>query len=387
MIRATRLLEQRFRFFGAEDNRDGAVATDARRSWSERRTLLLALEDAEGRLGTGEAAPLPDYSPDTLDDAWNALAPLVGKPLGSGELGASGSSRELLRVTSAIASPSARFALESAILDLWSQRTGEPAWALLARIFAELSGSSTAPTSTSGELTVAALLSGSAEQALRQAEAAAARGIGCFKVKIGAPSAWPAELATLGALRQRFPDARLRVDANQSLSLSELGERLPALRELALEWLEEPVPRYPDGIEAPLGVPVALDESLQTAPPDPMAARDSGVAAYVLKPTTLGGFVRSFELAQSARSAGLGVATSHAYEGPVGFSAIAALSLALGPGRPPDGLDHHPGVADTPVFPAFDAARGRIRTWSEPGFGLPLPKLLETREILRELRG
>jgi O-succinylbenzoate synthase len=369
-----RLVEQRFRF----ESEDRAVARDARRSWSERTTLLVVLEDSEGRQGLGEAAPLPDYSPDSLDQARSALAPLAEAGLAAVELGAPGSSRVLHDLSASIATPSARFALESALLDLWSRRSGEPAWALLARLRAEISGSD-GPNVASFEngRPVAALLPSGVEPALRHAEAAFARGIRSFKAKIGTQGAWSEELGMLRDVRERFPRARLRVDANQSLSPAELAARLPALRELELEWLEEPTPRFPDGIESPLGVPVALDESLQTHTPDPESARRHGVRAYVLKPTTLGGFVRSFELADDARSAGLAVAVSHAYEGPVGFSALASLALSLGSGRPADGLDRHPGIADTTSLPAYDAEQGRIRTWSEPGFGLSLATLLE----------
>jgi o-succinylbenzoate synthase len=375
MIRV-RLVEQRLALEGVDAS--GALARDARRSWSERTTLIVVLEDAEGRHGLGEAAPLPDYSPDSLDEAKAALVPLAGAGLADVELGAPGSSRALYDLSASIATPSARFALESAVLDLWSRRSGEPAWALLARLRAEILGSDV-PDARSFEQgrPVAALLPLGAEPALRHAEAAFARGIRCFKAKIGAEGAWSEELGMLRDVRRRFPEARLRVDANQSLSPADLAARLPALRELELEWLEEPTRSFPEGVETPLGVPVALDESLQSHTPDPTWARHHGVLSYVLKPTTLGGFVRSFELADDARSAGLAVALSHAYEGPVGFSAIAALALALGPGRPPDGLDRHPGISGAAALPALDAEHGRIRAWREPGFGLSLATLLE----------
>jgi o-succinylbenzoate synthase len=386
MIRLTRLIEQHLRF--ADEAGEATSARDAERTWSERRTLLAVVEDADGRLGIGEAAPLPDYSPESLDDAWNSLVPLVGAELATDELGAPGSSRGLLAISSAISSPSARFAFQTAVLDLWSRRRGEPAWALLGRIFSELAGDDREPTVASLDegRKVSALLPGELEVALVHAERAFSRGIRSFKAKIGAPGAWAEELGLLRALRQRFPDVTLRADANRSLSPEELWQRLPALRELRLEWLEEPVRRFPVGIEWPLGVPIALDESLQSAPPDERVLRDHGVRAYVLKPTTLGGFVRVFELAETARSSDLAVVVSHAYEGPLAFSALSALSLALGPGRPADGLDRHPGVADAATLPGFDAEHGRIRAWPEPGLGHSLDALLERRPQVRELR-
>jgi L-alanine-DL-glutamate epimerase-like enolase superfamily enzyme len=273
------------------------------------------------------------------------------------------------------------------VLDLWSRRRGEPAWALLGRILSELSHDGRPELVSSAEgRSISALLPNELARAIAHAESAVARGVRCFKAKIGAQGAWSEELALLRAVRQRFPEAGLRVDANRSLSPEELWQRLPALRELRLEWLEEPVRRFPAGIEWPVGVPLALDESLQSELPNERVLREHGVRAFVLKPTTLGGLVRCFELAEMAGSLGLDVVLSHAYEGPVGFSALAALSVALGPGRPADGLDRHPGIADASSLPGFDAERGRIRAWPDPGFGLSLSGLLERRPPSRELR-
>jgi L-alanine-DL-glutamate epimerase-like enolase superfamily enzyme len=110
------------------------------------------------------------------------------------------------------------------------------------------------------------------------------------------------------------------------------------------------------------------------------------VRAYVLKPTTLGGYVRASELAREAMAARIHVVLSHAYEGPVGFCAVAALAVALGDARPPDGLDRHTGLADAPALPAFDGEARRLRPWSEPGFGLELAPLVERRPPTREAR-
>ena len=83
MISIRRLVEQRIRL-AVDAGGPGSVG-DARRTWSERRTLLVFVEDGTGHVGLGEAAPLADYSPDSLDEAFAALAPLVGKPLGDRE--------------------------------------------------------------------------------------------------------------------------------------------------------------------------------------------------------------------------------------------------------------------------------------------------------------
>ena len=47
----------------------GADASNASRAWRERRGLLLEICDREGRIGQGEASPLPGFSSDTLAEA------------------------------------------------------------------------------------------------------------------------------------------------------------------------------------------------------------------------------------------------------------------------------------------------------------------------------
>ena len=63
----------------------GAAASNASMAWRQRRGLLLELCDREGRIGQGEASPLPGFSSDTLVEAradllgvdWAALPDLA----------------------------------------------------------------------------------------------------------------------------------------------------------------------------------------------------------------------------------------------------------------------------------------------------------------------
>ena len=74
-----------------------------------REVLLISVADAEGHWGLGEAAPLPGFSRDTLNDAEAALHSWAEGNHGSLE-----------------ASPTASAAVDSAKLDLASQAAGMP---------------------------------------------------------------------------------------------------------------------------------------------------------------------------------------------------------------------------------------------------------------------
>jgi len=69
-------------------------------------------------------------------------------------------------------------------------------------------------------------------------------------------------LATLDAIRRRFPDLGMRVDFHERFELATFRRILPALERLQLEWIEEPFPMGDDFTElkAATGLRVAAGE-------------------------------------------------------------------------------------------------------------------------------
>jgi L-alanine-DL-glutamate epimerase-like enolase superfamily enzyme len=103
------------------------AGTGAARGRSERVAVLVELRTARGATGLGEAAPLPGMSPDTLDDAEQAIAAFArfaGTALDDRE-----AARQLVAATTA--SPAARFALETALFDALAREHGISVAALL----------------------------------------------------------------------------------------------------------------------------------------------------------------------------------------------------------------------------------------------------------------
>ena len=163
--------------------------------------------------------------------------------------------------------------------------------------------------------------------------------------------------------------------ASRSATLAALEPRRPALRELELEWLEEPTN---EPLATSLGVPVALDESLDAALPDLESHPD--IVALVLKPTALGGVARCLELARHATAHGRACVASHSLEGPVGFMAAAALALAL-PQRAAHGLGPYAGMPARSGLAALALERDEVVRWDAPGFGLSVEQALGPARI------
>ncbi len=359
----------------------------ARSAWSTRHGLLLHLWDDLGHQGLGEASPLPGYSPDDLAACeaelhafeYSALDLDLAPDGPPGSLGT-----RLAAVTSRVRAPAARFALETALLDVISRRARRPLWQVLQALHGQRAG-----TEHAADVALNAVCTASDARVLDEIAAARDRGIRCFKLKVGRD--FERELTVLEAVRARHGDEiSLRVDANQAWTLDESRAHLQRLAAVAPEYIEEPTPEPLAHLPAlaPLPVPVALDESLAQAFASEefqAAARVTGldallagglVTVLVLKPMLLGGLIRVMALAARAREHGADIVISHLFDGPVALAACAHLAVALATPRA-CGLDRHTGLQAWPEIDIPFVGQACIAVPHQAGLGISAP--LETR--------
>ncbi|HEX4621547.1 MAG TPA: enolase C-terminal domain-like protein, partial [Myxococcaceae bacterium] len=239
-----------------------ATVRNARGEWHRRESVLLRVYDTDGRIGQGEASPLPGYSPDTVEACAAALWAVPWA-----ELPAIETQQEATEVAHRIDArlPAARFALETALLDLLGQAKQRSLPRMLG-----------VPPDRPVPLCALLQSENLVDQEVEVREHLR-RGIHCFKRKLlgthssgrrkdlyperrgGSPDR--AALALLTALRKEAPTAEIRVDANGALLATEVGGTLRALSAIAPEWLEEPTSAW-EALEAS-PVPLAFDETLQ----------------------------------------------------------------------------------------------------------------------------
>ena len=281
----------------------------ARGVMTQREGRLLRLTAADGRIGWGDAAPLPEFGID--------------------------------------AAMAAAFAEECAQLDLLAQRAGLPlnAW---------LSGE--APRATAAVNSVLGAISTVSAEQLRAAHAAGYR---VAKLKVGVlPVA--EEIARLRELCAEIPVApaqpaqggnwipacagmteggdtgmatlRLRLDANRAWSMADAQAFIDACAGLPVEGLEEPLAEPSAAALAELqrqaSFPLAVDESIELLTPD--FFRHPPVPRLVLKPTRHG-LLASVELALRASASGIEVVVTSALESACGLLACAHLAAAVAP--------------------------------------------------------
>ncbi len=282
----------------------------ARGVMTQREGRLLRLTAADGRIGWGDAAPLPEFG---IDEAMAAA-----------------------------------FAEECAQLDLLAQQAGLP---LNAWLSGEASRATAAVNSVLGAISTV-----NAEQ-LRAAHAAGYR---VAKLKVGvlpvaeeiallhrlcaeipvapAPAGaqgggWtPAGAGMTVGGNVSMPTLRLRLDANRAWSMAEAQIFIAGCAGLPVEGLEEPLAEPSAAALAELQrratFPLAVDESIELLAPG--FFRHPPVRRLVLKPARHG-LLATVELALRARASGIEVVVTSALESACGLLACAHLAAAVAP--------------------------------------------------------
>ena len=282
---------------------------------SERGVLLVRVEDADGHVGVGEAAPLPDYHGVNVEDVLEALEAcrdmLAAASPGASTAAALAEWRRLA-VTPAVA------AIDMALWDLESRQSGQPVWERLG---------ARAANPVEVNYTIAA-----ADRAGAASEAAVARagGFRCVKVKVGIGD----DAGRLAAVRAVIgPGAAIRLDANGAWSVQEAVAALRALAPTGIELCEEPVHGLAQTREVAAAVPevpVALDETASAS-----GALDERVCrAVCLKVAACGGITGLIDSSRRARAAGYEVYLASTLDGPLGIAAALHAAAAIAPDRP-----------------------------------------------------
>jgi len=260
---------------------------------------VVTLRDG-AHVGRGEAAGVyyTDDHPDGMIATLEALRPRIEK----------GMDRHTLRTL--LPAGGARNALDCALWELESQRSGLPVWKLagLAAVRPLLT------TFTVGADDPAAM----AERAAAYTQARA------LKLKLtGDPDL---DAARVRAVRARCPEAWIGVDANQGYNAATLPRLLPVLIEAKVSLLEQPCARGReqdlDGIECAL--PLAADESILDLAE--LEARHHRFDVINIKLDKCGGLTEGLLMAQRARALGKQVMVGNM----CGTSLAAAPAFVLG---------------------------------------------------------
>jgi O-succinylbenzoate synthase len=284
---------------------------------TQRRIILVRVEDADGVEGWGEcvAGEDPHYSEEWTESAWAVLdrflAPML---LGVALQSAEGVDDLFARVRG---NRMAKAAVETACWDLEARRRGVPLWRLLGGTREEI------------PCGVSIGLQDSMDALLGKVERELAAGYQRIKIKIKPGH----DIALVEAIRKRFAEVPLMVDANSAYRLQDV----PLIRELdrfGLMMIEQPL-GHDDivdhaALQKQIATPICLDESIRSSA-DARQAIDLGACRIInIKLGRVGGHVEARRVERICRERGVPVWCGGMLESGIGRAHNIALSTLAG---------------------------------------------------------
>jgi o-succinylbenzoate synthase len=307
--------------------------------------VVLRVEERDGAVGVGEAAPFEPYDGIALADV----------------------ARELQERQTPTRYPQVQAADEMAFLDLEGRRLGVPVAEPRER-----------------SVRVNFTLAGATPDDLGEsALAARALGYECFKLKVGLPD----DEARVEAVRDAIgAESRLRLDANAAWTPAVAVERIERLAEYHLELVEQPCPTLEQlaTVRRDCGVPIAADESVQTPDDIRTAAALEACDMVSIKLAPMGGVNAARAAIEAARSAGIEPYLTSTLDGPWGIAAALQLASA-------EEISMHCGLATLGLFDAAIARAlpapegGRMAVPAGPGLGVEVSDEAIREVVVREL--
>jgi L-alanine-DL-glutamate epimerase-like enolase superfamily enzyme len=317
--------------------------TIARQSRDVEEVVHVELEH-DGLVGYGEGAPV-DYWGETPESLLGFLEDEAPALIG-------GDPFALEYVDQRLAlrpgEQGAKQALDGALHDWVGKRLGQPVWRLLGL----------APTSPATSYTIGIdSVPGTVDRTRR------AEGYHVLKVKVGGPD----DLARLEAVRENT-SARIRIDGNEGWTLDTARELMPRLREMEVEFVEQPFPvadldSYRALRELPERIPVILDESVKHLGD---VARAGGIADGInIKLAKSGGIREELRMIHAARALDLQVMLGCMIESELGIAQAAQVASLVDYVD----LDGHLLISNRP-FSGLGFRDGGVVASVEPGLGV-----------------
>jgi L-alanine-DL-glutamate epimerase-like enolase superfamily enzyme len=135
-------------------------------------------------------------------------------------------------------------------------------------------------------------------------------------------------------IREKFPDLKIRIDANQSWTYEAAYSNLKKLENLNLEYCEEPLSsaetnRLPE-LKQLVKINLAADESFRNKTDALALTEQNAVDTFILKPMMFGSFSEINVTKQLANSHYISVVLTTSLESIIGRTVTAILALGWG---------------------------------------------------------
>ncbi|WP_019501162.1 o-succinylbenzoate synthase [Pseudanabaena sp. PCC 6802] len=281
----------------------------------DRTCIVIQICDTEGRMGWGEASPLPGFGMESLVETQAVLDNLQ-----TGLVGMEFASLHEIAVflTEFSQSPAAKHGVELALCNLLAIAQAKSLSQLI-------------NPQSRNRLPVNALIGAvSPAIAVNLAQSFETKGYSCIKVKIGTDLA-DRDWQRVAAIRDAIsPHVQIRLDANQAWSVDEAIAQIRRYEPLGIEYVEQPVAAQDlEGmakVKRSVGIAIAADEAITCIDDlrEVIACKAADIA--ILKPMAMGGILTARQAADVAFAAGLDVVITTTIDGAI--ARLGALHLA-----------------------------------------------------------
>jgi o-succinylbenzoate synthase len=337
-----------------------ATFTTTHGSEQTRLGAVIRITADDGRVGLGEAAPLPAFGGGTLEDTLAQIAQLAVGVAGQ-NLDAALALLDRLDYAEAGMSAAA-CGFDMALLDVKAQAAGLP----LAQLLTPDAAAAVPVNATIGALDT--------DAACRAAGQAAQAGILCVKLKVGVMSTHAAELARIAAVRATISaDMHLRIDANAAWDVPEAIAIIRAAERYQLELVEQPC-AVDDlagmaQVRKSVHTPIAADESVGGPQQAAQVIAASAADVLVIKPMMAGGLRRARAIIVQAQLAGLQALVTTTIDAGVGVAAALHLAATL-PTPLACGLATGPLLVGDLLVQPIVVRNGALDVPDQPGLGV-----------------
>ncbi|MEO1023246.1 MAG: o-succinylbenzoate synthase [Bacteroidota bacterium] len=273
--------------------------------------------------GWGELAPLPGFSEETVEQ----LVPILlynrrylDEALNEGDRSFIESLQHIHNI------PSLSFGLDTLWYDVQARLNHHT-------MAEELFGATTADPECNAIVGMH-----SQAQTIQHVQEYVEQGFSTFKVKVGIN--FEQEFSILKEVRQRFPNIKIRIDANGAWNTEDAIINLNLLSPLNVEYCEQPVSELSDFEQVAKQIPVSLavDEGIRNKQEAMQLTSTMGINLLILKPMLFGAFRDMDVTIRACRTHGIDVVFTTSLEYQIGRTVTAVLASGWGAPQTAHGL-------------------------------------------------
>ncbi len=324
----------------------------------QQRHIILVTVHAEGLVGWGEcvASEDPGYSYETTETAWHILRDFLAPAVLGREI--RHPSDVLGPMSWVRGHPMAKAGIEMALWELWARMEERP--------LAETLGGEVRPVPVG----VSIGLKKTDDELLSAVEGYLGEGYRRIKLKIKPGR----DVEMVRAVRDRFPEAVLMVDANSAYTLED-ASRLREMDDLNLLMIEQPLGpediRNHAQLQKKLKTPICLDESIRSVDDARLALELVSCGIINIKPGRVGGLTSASAIHDLCAASNVPVWCGGMLESGIGRGHNVALATLPGFTLPGDISASRRYWDEDLVTPEWEvAADGTITPPSSPGIGV-----------------